>query len=152
MDVEVYAGDVEDLRELAYSWRDSADKSYGFDMQWDVFKLELQAMIEGKATDILVLNSKDGRPLGMMGIVKMPSPIGTGWFANEHYWYVEPSHRNGGGALAMIRRAERWAKENGCLRFMINASRLAGRHHDRLCRIYQRLGFEHFETSFIKEI
>lgn len=151
MVVEVYQGDVEDLKPLCASWRDSVEQSFGFDMSWEVFGPELKSMIEGKSSDILVLYSKDARPLGMMGMLKLPSPIGTGWVANEHYWFVEPAHR-GPGSLKLIDGAENWAKNTGCQKFVINASRLAGKDHDRLCRIYTRLGFEHFETSFIKVI
>ena len=45
-----------------------------------------------------------------------------------------------------------WAKENGCSHIIMTASNLASEMYDKVCNLYQRMGMELFETSFIQEI
>lgn len=152
MEVIIFQDDVSLLRPLVESWRDNADNSeFNFDMKVCVFLAQLKVMIESPGSDLLVLQSKEGRPLGLMGVMATSSPIGNGWLLYEHYWYIVPEHR-GQGALKLLKAAEEWGRDRGCEKFSITASKLANRSHDRICRLYERLGFKHFETVFIKDL
>ena len=147
MEVRVYTGDVNRLRHLAESWQLSTNTAFNFDVKIETFLDTLKVLIDHPDGDLLVLESKGGRALGLMGIFAVRSPIGDEDTANEKFFYVLPKYRGMGGKR-LIEFATKWAKKNNCKKFLITASRLANVEHDRVCRLYKKLGFEHFETVF----
>jgi hypothetical protein len=78
------------------------------------------------------------------------SPLGLQKIANEHYWFV--SERHLGHGLTLLREAERFARDQGCSHFILNASIMASGDHEKVERICEILEFKPFEKSFIKEI
>ena len=150
MKVEIFQGDVEELRPIIESWRTTCDNRFGFDLDVEGFENDLILMMESDHADLLVLKSKGDRLLGFMGLLSIKCSLEDSFSATEHYWYILPEHR--GQGIKMIGAAQAWARDKGCKRLMMNASRLAGRGHDKVCRLYERLGFDHFETVYIKEL
>lgn len=150
MKVEIFQGEVEELRPVIESWEKTCDNKFGFDLDTNKFEEDIVSMIGSDHADVLVLRSKGDRLLGLMGLLSISCSLEDSYSATEHYWYILPEHR--GQGIKMIGAAQAWAKEKGCKRLMMNASRLAGRDHDKVCRLYERLGFDHFETTYIKEL
>lgn len=94
---------------------------------------------------------RDDLVVGFMGIDAYPSPTGPQAIANEHYLYVASEYR-GLGAARLIKAARQWAQHHGCEKLLLNASRLASKEHDSVCRLYERLGARPFETTYIMEV
>ena len=155
MEIVVYHGDVEALRPLVEAWRSGADGSFHLDMDNDCLLRRLGAMMDAEhqaERALLVLQSKESRPLGFMGLLVTVSPIGTERIVNEHLWFVLPEHRGLSVAERFIEHAEVWGREHGCMQFSVTASRMANVQFERVCKMYERMGFRHYETSFIREI
>lgn len=151
MKIEIFKGEIEELAPVIESWTKNCDNRFGFDIDTKIFERDLISMLDSDHGDILVLRSNAGRVLGFMGLLSLACSLENTYSAVEHYWYVMPEHR-GPGSIKMLGAAQAWAKEKGCKRLMVNASRLAGREHDKVCHLYERMGFVHFETTFIKEL
>jgi len=146
--VKIYTGEAEDLRHIAEAWQNEHNE-YGFEMLIDKHLEDLQDMIDSDGKDLLVLGNP---PAGYMGLTTFINPLGTELFANEHYWYIVPEKRSGIGALRLLRAAQYWAVSKGCKCLLMTASKLASDMHDSVCRLYEKTGFEHFETTYIKRI
>lgn len=143
--------DIEAIRPLALLWKDSCNcKAFGLSEDVDVFLAGLMDLIDGENSDLLLLK-KGKDTIGFMGLAKFKSPLGNDDIANEHYLFVEPGNE-GRGSLKLIATAESWAKAKGCSHLIMNASNLASDMHDRVCGLYERLGYTKFETSFIQEV
>ncbi len=151
MEVRVYTGNVNRLRHLAESWELSVNTTFNFDLRIETFLETLKVLVDHPDGDLLVLESKGGRALGLMGIFAIKSPIGDEDTANEKFFYILPEHRGMGG-MRLINFAMEWASENNCKKFLITASRLANVEHDKVCGFYKKLGFEHFETVFVRDV
>ena len=144
-------GDIIKLKPLLKRWQAEAN-SFNLDMDIDYFMVELHNMVSSETCGVIILTSKKDRPLGFMGLVQASPLSEKNKIMNEHYWYIEPEHRGGRNSLLMINKALEIAKQMGCTRFSITASRIASDLHDKVCRIYERLGFEQYETAFMKVV
>lgn len=147
--VKIFDGKAEDLRPIADLWSKEAG-GFGIGVNVDEHLADLQDLIDSPDKDLLVLYN--GNPIGYMGIIRFKNPLGKEYFANEHYWYIAPERRGGTGAVKLIQAAQEWALQKGCQYLLMSASRLASPMHDKVCRLYEKLGFEHFETTYIKGI
>lgn len=152
MKVEVFKGDISELRDICERWKQMANSSGFEDLEpdWSHVSFRLKRLVSNECMDLLILRSDKGRPLGFMGVIGYPSATCGTVLAQEHLFYVLPEHRSF-GAKALIRAAEQWAKGHECRGLLLTASKLANPRHDRVERLYERLGFELFETTFIKE-
>ena len=146
--VEIYTGKAEGLRHIAEHWEKEYN-DFGFEMTMAEHLADLQDMIDSDNKDVLVLGDP---PVGYIGMTTFKNPMGDGLFANEHYWYIIPKRRSGGGALRLMRAAQEWAVNKGCDYLLMTASKLASGLHDNVCKLYIKTGFEHFETTYIKRV
>lgn len=150
MEIKVFEGDIERLRPLIESWKnESRADIFGMAIEPDTLLNHVRVMAE--SNQLLTMESRDGKVLGAMGTVVVPNVINRDSVLNEHIWYVMPEHRSR-YSFEMVRCAEDIGRKAGCKHFLMTASRMISPLHDRLCRIYNRLGFSHFETTFIKEL
>lgn len=144
--------DIEKLKPVALQWKVTCNgKAMGIELVPETHFADLAGMIDRYDADLFLLINDKGRVIGYMGIVCFNSPLSNQRVAQEHYWYVIGENR-GKGSMLLIRAAKEWAKEKGCSHIILNASTLASNLHDRLCQFYERIGFQKFETSYIKEI
>ena len=151
MEVGVFTGRAEELRPIAEAWRNE-HKASDWDIEADIEEHlnDLQSLISSYKSDLLVLMDKV--PVGYMGLTVFKNPMGTELFTNEHYFYIIPEKRGGMGAVRLIRAAQNWAKTKGCKFLLLNASNIASNLHDNTCRLYEKLGFRHFETTYIQRV
>lgn len=143
--------DIYKVRPALKDWFEECNKdTFGINITVDDTYKNLRNLIE--EDDAVVLGLFDGdEMIGFMGIVIFTSPFGNQRIANEHCWYVRPKNRCG-GSLKMIKQATKWAKEQGCSHLIMNASKLAGDLHKRTCQLYKVMGFDLFETSYIRRL
>ena len=153
MRIERCTDDVEQLRPLVESWKLQAGRTDGIVLDVEHFIAALAVWLKsGFPATVLVLKSDQGRPLGFMGLCVFESPLGPQFIAQEHFWYVLPEHRSMAVSGMFLDAAYAWAKEHGAAAFSLTASRMANTEMERVCRMYERWGFRHYESSFIKEV
>ncbi|TSA56099.1 MAG: GNAT family N-acetyltransferase [Planctomycetaceae bacterium] len=143
--------DVSVLAPLAQAWLMEVNNPFGIDIDVRTHLMDLQSLMDGNFSDVFGLQTTSGQIVGYMGIVRFENPIGKGYIGNEHYWYVHPDHR-GSGSVLLIKAAMQWAKEMSCTHFMANASKLASELHDKVCKLYEKMRMQHFETSYMIEV
>jgi hypothetical protein len=137
------------LRPLADEWAQEANGSeFGLLTSPDELLKDVDELTKGPDSVVLLL-LKNAEVAGLIGIVLLKNPVGQERIANEHYWYCLPECRSLKSALMMLEEAKKWAKLKGCSHFMMNASNLASSSHDKVCRLYERLGMKKFETTYI---
>ena len=151
MEVKIFTGRAEELRPIAEIWREE-NKALDWDIEVNVGEHlnDLQGLIDSGESDLLVLSG--AVPVGYMGLTRFKNPIGTEFFANEHYFYIIPEKRGGMGAVRLIRAAKEWSKSKGCKFLLLNASNIASDLHDNVCKLYEKLGFRHFETTYVSGV
>jgi len=145
--------DLDAVRMIALQWKATCNnKTMGMDIVDDTYMADVANLVKGVDRDLLLLTKEDdGEIVGYMGIVMFNSPLGSNKVASEHFWYVSEEHR-GKGSMRLIQAAREWAKEKGCSHLMMTASTLASDLHDRVCMLYERIGFKKFETVYVQEI
>ncbi|MBE3087704.1 MAG: GNAT family N-acetyltransferase [Chloroflexi bacterium] len=129
------------------SWKQEASREFNIDFDIESNIKHLNDMINGANSTVIGLMDDD-RVIGYMGICIFENPVGKGIMASEHFWYVLPEHR-GIGAIRLLEAGMDWARARGCTHFIGNASRLAGDLHGKVCKLYEKMGFTLFETSYI---
>lgn len=70
--------------------------------------------------------------------------------AQELGWYVKPEYRSGAISKTLLTSFEEWAKLVGATH--VSMATLNNDYQDRLERIYDRLGYEPAERTYIKEL
>ena len=144
--------DVEQLRPLVESWKLQVGATDGVLLDVEHLIVSLQSWLKAVPSTLLVLKSDQGRALGFMGLCVFESPLGPQLIAQEHFWYVLPEHRSMAVSGMFLDAAMAWARDQGAVQFSLTASRMANMEMERVCRMYERWGFTHYESSFIKGV
>jgi len=101
-------------------------------------------------TGICLIAEDEGRPVGMVGLVVAPFMFNNAHkTAHEVMWWVDPSERNTGAGVALLRAIEPACREAGCV--AIQMVHLAD-SPPQAGLLYRRRGYEHTETCFTKVI
>lgn len=152
MEIKLFTGEIETLRPIVESWQQIVlDNGFGIIADdIDKFLVELSNLASGDESDLLVLYDDDV-PVGYLGMQYFMSPLGNQKMANEHFYFVMPEKR-GMSSIGLMRVAKVLAKERGCTHLIMNASNLASAMHNKLCRVYEKLGLTKFETCYITEV
>jgi hypothetical protein len=152
MRIKIFDSDVSHLYPLIETWaKESNARDFGMTIDPERLLGHAEFLRDCPDTELLALGSKEGRVLGVMGLVISPNIVENGSILNEHIWYVLPQHRSR-ASLGLINEAQRWGAERGCGHFVITASKMISDLHDTMCHLYNRLGFKKFETTYIREI
>jgi GNAT superfamily N-acetyltransferase len=139
---------IEVIRPLLDEWSNEADgEQFGVMADPDYAMAEMTKWIEQPGSDVLVAIHEE--PVGFLALFIAPSSVGAQTIAVEKYWYVHPRASCG---VQLLDAAQVWAKDQGCRHLMMSASKLAGNMYAKVCRFYERRGFELVESSFIKEV
>jgi len=145
--IRTFHEDLSELKEVIGSWiEESNTDEMGIELNEEVYLSDLQRLIDGDDSDLLVL--EEGKIIGFMGLTIFNSPLGKQRIANEHFFYIIPESRGLSG-IRMIRMAKNWAESKQCSHLILNASHLASNMHNKICRLYEKTGFKQFETSYI---
>jgi len=142
---------AESVRPLLTYWqRETNGDGLGVEIDPDYVLRDVARMVADPDAVVLGL-VRDKLIVGFMGVESFPSPTGPQRLANEHYLYVAPKYR-GMGAVRLIKSGLRLAAERSCDHLLLNASHLASKQHDSVCKLYERLGAKPFETTYIMEV
>jgi len=105
-------------------------------LAWDV--------ISQKGRVLIAL--EDGKIIGLLAFILFPHYFSSELTAGELMWYVLPEYRQSFTAIALLRAAERMARELGAKRMQFTAPT------DEVAAAYARLGYSQIEVSFQKEL
>lgn len=92
----------------------------------------------------LFVSEKDGIVVGMIGVYAYQHPWSGERIGGEVFWWVDPEAR--GCGMQLLRRAEKWADEAGCVRFQMIAP------NDKVARVYKHLGYAKIEECYQRDI
>ena len=102
------------------------------------------------AGGFVLLWEEDGKLVGFLGGMLSQDPFSGEHVASENFWFVDPAHRKGLGAIRLLAAFEQHAKSAGCDRiYMVH---LASLTPGALERLYQRRGYELVEQTFRKNL
>lgn len=103
----------------------------------------ISRLIEGNE-GLLRISERNGVITGMIGACAYLHPWSGEWIAGELFWWVEPQHR--GHGIRLLRQAEQWADDKGCVRFQMIAP------NDRVASVYKALGYSKLEECYQKDL
>jgi len=125
-------------------------EDFAFEVKAENIMAEMRRLILSPGSMVLLL-FKDGEVIGCMGLEIFTNPFSGKRMANERCWFVLKKHR-GIASLRLFKAAEQIARKEGCSHFIFNASKLASDSHDKVVKLYEKLGMKHWETSFICQL
>lgn len=146
---EAEAEDINDLIEMAIMFYETTHYQKTVDMSIEKAYELFEALISDEHV-MLVIESADGRLMGMIGLFIVPflfAPIKTQ--AHEVIWWVNPRIQNSGMGGQLLDAAERACKDKGAnaVQMIALASSPPQAH-----ALYKSRGYEHTETTFVKEL
>lgn len=91
----------------------------------------------------------------LRGIIAGLITVGSHFFdehrvATELVWYVEPELRTGMAPIRLLQAYERWAELMGCKKVSLSA--VENSHREALTKMYNKMGYESTEETFVREI
>lgn len=114
----------------------------------DVFERTWNKLLAAQIGSIFVLHHEQ-QPVGAIGGAVFPDPNDGDPVATEFFWFVTKEHRGTGG-VRLLDTFERWAKGMGARRLLM--VHLQNLNPDGLRQFYERRGFQHVESHYLKEI
>jgi len=116
-------------------------------LRFDAEKMARATALLVNAPDGLVLVAeREGRVVGGFVGCAEEHFFSRDKFAFDLATYIDPAHRGGYLAAALLRRFVRWARSRGIA--CINAGIASGINHDVSERLYERLGFVRVGTAY----
>lgn len=121
-----------------------------------VFVQTWQTLFRTIPSDILSL-WHDETLIGAFGVTLLPDLMDGRLTATEMFWYIDPAHRKGTGALRLLRAFEDWADEHHAVECRLTHLLTAGEQTGdptevALARVYRRLGYAPTEVSWHKAL
>jgi len=99
---------------------------------------------------------KDGELIGGLGVLLAPDQNDGRLAANEFFWYIDPAHRGGTGALRLLKRFEQWAVERGAVEcrlvHLLTGGEMESPHSIKLATLYRTLGYRPVEVAWLKPL
>jgi GNAT superfamily N-acetyltransferase len=145
-----FTGDIREFDDIWDVLQEEVNLPDGVEFDPEHVRERGQWLIDGEESDILVVYKYE-EIIGFMGIVAYSNPFSGEQWAMEHMFYILPEHR-GFPAIALVSEAKRWAKEHGCTNLVLSANTFISKGHELVCSLYEKLGMQKFETSYIERI
>lgn len=105
-------------------------------------KLALDVLQKG----MILVSEEDGKLTGLLGFIVFPHYFSGELTAGEVMWYVEPEYRHSFTALALLRGAERLARNFGAKYMQFTAPTA------EVGKAYEALKYQQVEVSFQKAL
>ncbi|UOW66388.1 acetyltransferase [Aeromonas phage vB_AspA_Tola] len=135
------------LGEMAKDYREEADRFGKFPVDYDKLMKNLATTVvaEDGYLGILIVNDK---PVGALWGCLTTMPWSSTKVAQDAILFVNKNHRGVGKLL--IRDWERWASESGAVAVCISTA--SGLETERVCKLYELMGYQLTGHTFLKEI
>lgn len=131
-----------------------AERFYGATMfpRWMPFDGGTVARLAAALAEdhVLLLAEDEGRVVGMAGLFILPFMFNANHIsAHEVVWWVEPEAQGKGAGKALLQAIEPACRERGAeLIYMVHLANSP----PQAAAAYERLGYEHGESSYVKAI
>ena len=109
----------------------------------------IRAFFDHSDKQIAIVLLHKGKPVGVAVGKVEPCPFAKVKSAVEIVWKVDKEHRNSKGGLELFKAYEHWV-ENVALADMSVLSSVRNKDSDRICKVYQRKGYDEAERTFVK--
>jgi RimJ/RimL family protein N-acetyltransferase len=130
-----------DVPRLVEMGRQQMRATYGGVFADNPVQLEaLATQLVETPTSIVFLAERDGRVVGMIGLIRYAHHLTAKPMVGEIMWWLDPEAR--GGGVALLKRAERWALETGAAAIQMMAP------DARVGRLYERRGYQLVEYTY----
>lgn len=100
-------------------------------------------LVSDPSSDLLVAE-REGRVVGMLGMMAYPHPMSGQRVAGEIAFWVDPEHR--GAGVGLLRAGEAWARAHRCPEIEM------GSPNERVDSLYERLGYTAIERRYRKPV
>ena len=111
----------------------------------EIFCANWKSYIE--SGNAVVIAAFDGTVItGALGAILCPDMFNGDTVAVESFWYVLKKYR--GNGMRLLFKFEDWAKERAARIAMIHLEHL---HPTELRKLYERLGYRHVESHYVKD-
>jgi hypothetical protein len=94
---------------------------------------------------------KNGELVGGLGAMIAPDILDGRLCANEFFWFVDPAHRSGRGAILLLTAYEKWAAKHGAVEVRM-LHLIGGETENTLSRFYERRGYRLIEMAYRKPL
>ena len=149
----VEADSIDQIKHVALEWKETCKANdLGITMDPDVYFEKLGELLDVEDAELFLLLNLENEVVGYIGVESFYSPLDNQKIAIEHHWYMLEKCRGGSGAMRLVTAVQGWAKENGCSHLIMNASNLASGLHDKVCKFYESIGMELFESGYISRL
>lgn len=102
------------------------------------------------AGSIFVAETESGL-CGMIAMVSFPHYFNSSVkAAQEFWWWLDPQARGSGIALRLLKRAEDWARAQGCA--TVHMLALDALNGDEVAKMYERRGYAPLERTFVRTL
>ena len=143
--------DIPEMVRMGQAFYDYADfGNRGLAVDHKAFGELLANLMQMKESVLLVAEDK-GQLVGAIGGMMAP------WILNysqqlltELWWWVMPEHQKGGIGIKLIEAFQAEGKARGASHVIMVT--LAGDKEGKLMSVYSKMGFNHLEHHFIKEL
>lgn len=152
--MKVRNADKEDLFEvgqLALSLGKETGLKAKLGWDWKHVLLLLEEMVHSGLHTVIV-TEEDGDIVGFLAGGVAPSfmnPLNSVVGA-EMGWYVKPEYRGSSAGIRMMKAFEAWCKEAGATH--VTMMHLETPQSNKIASAYENLGYDKFETAYIKEL
>ena len=141
--------DLEDLRPLARDWMADMGEDFGMEIDLDTIKADLD-LWSSKGIGITFIAREDGKVVAFLPVMITSMFLGKQPMAFERYWYWKPGKVFAGRKL--LDYAKAYARQQGCTHFVMSASAMGTKLHDKMCQVLEKYGMQKFETNYITEL
>jgi len=104
-------------------------------------------MIDGSIQNSFVAE-KEGKVVGVMSGIFTTELITKRKIFQETIWFMDKEYRKYG--IKLYRHVENWVREQGCEAMLMGC--LSNSKFDKLVKFYEKIGYKHLESQFMKEL
>lgn len=141
--------DVPEILRLADVYvREEVEPTGHHSAVWDAHMMADNLMKSMDSSDELVIVAvEDGQIIGYLwAAAHLLAPWSPVLVSSDYLFYVMPEHRGSRAAMRLIYAYKEWACEVGCVEVRLSVA--SGINHDRTERLFERLGFHRYASTF----
>jgi len=147
MQVSIRIAKISDVRSIAEFMKQFETATRFIKVDVEHTTKEYERLVSFGIATLLIMEVK-GKMVGGLGFIAIPDVHSGIMSSVETYWFVSPKYR--GVGLLLFSAYEKEAIKQGCKR--IAMVHLMDSYPEKLCKLYEKRGYEFVEKHYIKEI
>lgn len=141
--------DILQLAVLAEAYSNEAKNHdlFPFDLDLSIKNVSMSMTCDSNYLSVLV---EDNSVIGFMWAVASQLPWSSAIIVFDNIFYITPERRGGYGIFSIIKHYEAWCKSIGAVACSLSTA--SGINTDRVCNLFQHLGYSNLGVQFRKEL